>query len=202
MKIICIGRNYAKHAIELGNAIPSEPMIFMKPESALNYSGELEYPSFTNDLHYELEIVLEINSTASNVSLEEASGYYDRIGLGIDFTARDIQAKCKVKGHPWEKAKAFDNSAPMSNKLFDKKKYHLDNINFKLKLNNTIVQDGNTRDLIFRFDQLISYASKFFTLEKGDLIYTGTPEGVGPVNKGDMLIGYLGEEKLLEVLIK
>jgi 2-keto-4-pentenoate hydratase/2-oxohepta-3-ene-1,7-dioic acid hydratase in catechol pathway len=202
MKILCIGRNYAKHAKELGNAVPTEPMIFMKPESALNYSGELVYPGFTNDLHYELEIVLEINNTASNVSLEQASKYYDRIGLGIDFTARDIQSECKSKGHPWEKAKAFDNSAPMSNRLMSKNLFDIDNINFKLEVNNSIVQDGNTKNLIFRFDHLISYASQFFTLEKGDLIYTGTPEGVGPVNKGDILVGYLGEEKLLEVLIK
>lgn len=200
MKIVCIGRNYAKHAKELGNDIPSEPMVFMKPESALNMSGKIEYPEFTSDLHYELEVVIEINKTVSKVSEAEASQCYDRIGLGIDFTARDLQDKCKAKGHPWEKAKSFDQSAPMS-ELVSKSDYNLSNLNFKLWRNDKCVQDGDTADLIFGFDHLISYCSQFFTLEKGDLIYTGTPEGVGPVQKGDVLKGYLEGKKLLEVSI-
>jgi len=200
MKILCIGRNYAKHAKEMGSAVPTEPMIFMKPESALNFSGQMIYPEFTSDLHYELEVVIEINKTVKRITKEEANQCYDRIGLGIDFTARDIQKKCKEKGHPWEKAKAFDHSAPLS-KLVSKEDYDLSKLNFKLWHNENLVQDGNTQDLIFDFDYLISYASQFFTLQKGDLIYTGTPEGVGPVKKGDILKGYLKGKKLLEVSI-
>jgi len=200
MKILCIGRNYAKHAKEMGSAVPTEPMIFMKPESALNFSGQMIYPEFTSDLHYELEVVIEINKTVNRITKEEANQCYDRIGLGIDFTARDIQKKCKEKGHPWEKAKAFDHSAPLS-KLVSKDDYDLSKLNFKLWHNENLVQDGNTQDLIFDFDYLISYASQFFTLHKGDLIYTGTPEGVGPVKKGDILKGYLKGKKLLEVSI-
>jgi len=200
MIILCIGRNYAKHAKEMGSAVPTEPMIFMKPESALNLSGQMIYPEFTSDLHYELEVVIEINKTVNRITKEEANQCYDRIGLGIDFTARDIQKKCKEKGHPWEKAKAFDHSAPLS-KLVSKEDYDLSKLNFKLWHNENLVQDGNTQDLIFDFDYLISYASQFFTLQKGDLIYTGTPEGVGPVKKGDILKGYLKGKKLLEVSI-
>lgn len=200
MKILCIGRNYAKHAKEMGSAVPKEPMIFMKPESALNFSGQMTYPTFTSNLHYELEVVIEINQTVSKISKEVAHQCYDRIGLGIDFTARDIQAKCKEKGHPWEKAKAFDDSAPLS-ELVAKNDYDLSKLNFKLWHNDKIVQDGNTEDLIFDFDHLISYASQYFTLQKGDLIYTGTPEGVGPVQRGDVLKGYLEDKKLLEVSI-
>ena len=200
MKILCIGRNYAKHAAEMGSAVPSEPMIFMKPKSALNVSGQMTYPTFTSDLHYELEVVIEINKTVSQVSKQEASQCYDRIGLGIDFTARDIQALCKEKGHPWEKAKAFDHSAPMS-ELLPMSDYDLSKLQFKLWHNDKLVQSGNTEDLIFDFDHLVSFASNYFTLEKGDLIYTGTPEGVGPVQKGDVLKGYLEGKKLLEVSI-
>ena len=200
MKILCIGRNYAKHAKEMGSVVPSEPMIFMKPESALNFSGRMKYPEFTSNLHYELEVVIEINKTVCRVSEQEANQCYDRIGLGIDFTARDIQAKCKEKGHPWEKAKAFDDSAPMS-ELVSKSDYDMSKLKFKLWHNDELVQDGNTEDLIFDFDHLISYASHYFTLQKGDLIYTGTPEGVGPVQKGDVLKGYLEDKKLLEVSI-
>ncbi len=200
MKIICIGRNYAKHASEMGSSVPSAPMIFMKPASALNYTGQMPYPSFTSELHYELEVVIEISKTVTNISEAEANQSYDRIGLGIDFTARDIQAQCKSKGHPWEVAKAFDKSAPISD-LFSKADYDLSNMTFQLHHNDDIVQDGNTKDMIFKFDHLISYASRFFTLEAGDLIYTGTPEGVGPVKKGDQLTAYLEGQKLLEVSI-
>lgn len=200
MKILCIGRNYANHAKEMGGKVPSVPMIFMKPESALNKSGKMAYPTFTENLHYELELVLEINKTVTNISEAEASGCYDNIGLGIDFTARDIQAQCKEKGHPWEKAKSFDHSAPIS-KLIHKSEYDLENLDFKLMLNDMEVQNGNTKDLIFNFNHLISYASQFFRLNQGDLIYTGTPEGVGPVKKGDILRGYLKDDLLLEVSI-
>jgi len=200
MKVICIGRNYANHAKEMGSKVPSVPMIFMKPSNAINTSGRMVYPNFTKNLHYELEVVLQINQRVSNISEAKAGECYDKIGLGVDFTARDIQAQCKEKGHPWEKAKAFDHSAPLGI-WRPKNSFNLNNIAFQLMLNDTVVQDGNTKDLIFNFNYLISYTSQFFTLEQGDLIYTGTPEGVGPVSKGDILKGYLEGELLLEVSI-
>ena len=191
MKIICIGRNYIDHAKELNNPVPKKPLVFMKPPSALLVNNKpFYYPEFTQDLHYECEVVLRIGRNGKAVQPEFAHKYYDQIGLGIDFTARDIQAKCKEKGHPWEIAKGFDGSAVISS-FVPADQVHLSGIRFQLKKNGEVVQDGNTKDLIFSFDELIVYVSQFFKLQQGDLIYTGTPAGVGPVQIGDVLEGSL-----------
>ncbi|NNE25783.1 MAG: fumarylacetoacetate hydrolase family protein [Saprospiraceae bacterium] len=200
MKLICIGRNYAAHAAELNNKVPKKPLIFMKPASALASSSQIPYPDFTNDLHYELEVLLFISKEAKNVSLEDAPNYYDHIGLGIDFTARDVQQKCKEKGHPWERAKSFDNSAIIGQRM-DKEKFDLENLKFSLLLNDKEVQSGNTKDLIFDFNVLIQEVSKYFTLNVGDIIFTGTPAGVGPVKPGDRLQASLEEELYLNLTI-
>ena len=200
MKIICIGRNYVAHAHELNNEVPSEPMVFMKPSTALNTSSELSIPAFTKNLHYELELVLQVGKEASSVEESQALDYIDAIGLGIDFTARDIQDRCKAKGHPWEKAKAFDNSASLS-ELKAIEGFKNKNIHFQLFKNKELAQDGRSDLMIFPFEKIISYCSSFFTLQKGDLIYTGTPAGVGPVGHGDVLEAYLEGELLLNVKI-
>ena len=200
MKIICIGRNYVAHAHELNNEVPSEPMVFMKPSTALNTTSELSIPAFTKNLHYELELVLQVGKEASSVEESQALDYIDAIGLGIDFTARDIQDTCKAKGHPWEKAKAFDNSASLS-ELKAIEGYKNKNIHFQLFKNKELAQDGYSDLMIFPFEKIISYCSSFFTLQKGDLIYTGTPAGVGPVGHGDLLEAYLEGELLLNVKI-
>jgi 2-keto-4-pentenoate hydratase/2-oxohepta-3-ene-1,7-dioic acid hydratase in catechol pathway len=204
MKIICIGRNYAKHAKELGNSIPEEPVFFMKPDSArLPKKAPFFYPNFTNDLHYEVELVLRINKLGKNITKKFAHTYYNEIGIGIDFTARDIQQECKEKGLPWEKAKAFDYSAPMSQVFLSKTEFeNLDNINFSLNKNQEEVQKGNTSEMLFNFDELIVYLSKFMTLKIGDLIFTGTPAGVGPVSIGDHLEGFIEGQKLIDLKIK
>lgn len=204
MKIICIGRNYAKHAKELGNTVPTEPVYFMKPDSALLPKKQpFFYPNFTKDLHYEVELVIKICKLGKNISKKFASTYYNEIGLGIDFTARDIQLECKAKGLPWEKAKAFDYSAPLSREFIQKSEFkNLDNIAFSLEKNGEIVQNGNSQDMLFDFDHLICYLSQFMTLKIGDLIFTGTPAGVGPVKIGDQLIGYIEDEKMLDLNIK
>jgi acylpyruvate hydrolase len=203
MKIICIGRNYAEHAKEMNAPVPTEPVLFMKPETALLQKNEpFYYPEFSKDIHHEVELVLKISKMGRHIDLQFANRYYDEIGIGIDFTARDIQAKCKEKGLPWEKAKAFDHSAPIG-KFLPKTKFPLmDDIKFHLDVNGKTVQKGTTEELLFSFDHLISYVSKFFTLKKGDMIYTGTPEGVGPVKIGDRLEAYIGQEKLLDFEIK
>ncbi len=203
MKIFCIGRNYIDHAKELNNAVPSSPMIFMKPPTAKLKKGYPFYiPNFTDDLHYEVEVILKICKNGKTVEKEFAHRYYDQIGLGIDFTARDLQSKLKSKGHPWEIAKAFDNSAIVGD--FKEKSTFTDmnNINFGLNINDKTVQQGNTKDLIFDFDTLIVHISKFFTLQVGDLIYTGTPAGVGNVKPGDTLEGFLEDDKMFELEIK
>jgi len=204
MKIICIGRNYAKHAKELGNAVPTEPVYFMKPDSALLPKKQpFFYPNFTKDLHYEVELVIKICKLGKNISKKFASTYYNEIGLGIDFTARDIQLECKAKGLPWEKAKAFDYSAPLSREFIQKSEFkNLDDISFSLEKNGEIVQKGNSQDMLFDFDHLICYLSQFMTLKIGDLIFTGTPAGVGPVTIGDQLIGYVEDKKMLDLNIK
>ena len=202
MKIFCIGRNYAEHAKELNNAVPTKPLIFMKPPTALLLDEKpFYYPDFTNNLHHELEIVLKISKNGKAIEPEFAHRYYEQIALGIDFTARDLQDELKAKGQPWEVAKAFDNSAVLGN-FRPLSHYDASDIKFHLTKNGTPVQVGTTADLIFSFDTLIAYISKFFTLQQGDLIYTGTPAGVGPVKVGDVLEGYLGEEKLLHCEIK
>ncbi len=201
MKIICIGRNYAEHAKEMKAELPSEPVFFMKPETALLKETDFYLPDFTNDLHHEIELVLKICKAGKHIEEQFAHKYYDQIGLGIDFTARDIQTECKLKGLPWEKAKSFDNSAPIG-KFENKTKFILNNINFSLTINGEQKQLGNSSDLIFSFDQIISFVSKFVSLKVGDLIYTGTPSGVGPVKIGDKLEGFINDVSYLTLSIK
>ena len=203
MKIICIGRNYLEHAKELANNIPKEPLFFLKPDSAIQPKGHPFFiPDFSNNIHYEIELVLKICKNGKNINEKFAHTYYKEIGLGIDFTARDLQDKCKKLGLPWEIAKGFDGSAQISNSFINKKNLDINNINFHLKLNNNLVQSGNSKDLIFSFDKIISYISKFYTLKTGDLIYTGTPAGVGKVNIGDKLSGFINDREKLTVDIK
>lgn len=204
MKIICIGRNYADHAAELKNEVPAEPVIFCKPDTALLPKNHpFVYPDHTSDLHYELELVLRIKKVGKHIERAFATNYYDEVGLGIDFTARDTQQKCKEKGLPWEKAKAFDHSAPLGNKFIKLKELpDAQSIRFELKKNGEIVQEGNSSLMLFPFDDLITEISKYFTLKIGDLIFTGTPKGVGSVLKGDVLEGYLEGEKLLHLEVK
>lgn len=202
MKIICIGRNYSEHAKELNNPIPDQPVIFMKPSTALLVNQKpFYYPEFSKNIHHELEVVLRIAKNGRHVQPEFAADYYDALTLGLDFTARDLQDELKKKGQPWEIAKAFDHSAPVG-KFMDKKMFNLADLHFQLLKNGQVVQDGHTRDLIFDFNFLIVYISQFFTLHTGDLIFTGTPAGVGPVAIGDVLEGQLEGEKVLEVEIK
>ncbi len=203
MKIICIGRNYAEHAKELNNPVPTVPVIFMKPDTAILKDNKPFYhPDFSNDIHHELEIVLKIAKEGKHIAEKFAHKYYDEIGLGIDFTARDIQQKHKEKGLPWELAKSFDHSAPISHFIPKDQFKDLCQLNFHLELNGQTVQKGNTSDLLFQFEKLIAFVSQYITLKKGDLIFTGTPEGVGKVNIGDHLVGYLEGEKLLDFVIK
>lgn len=202
MKIICIGRNYAEHAKEMNSAVPTEPVFFMKPDTALLKEGDFYIPEFTKDLHHEIELVLKICKAGKHIEEQFAHKYYDEIGLGIDFTARDIQAKCKEKGLPWEKAKAFDNSAPLGKMIKKEELGDLSNIQFELKINGESRQIGNSKDLIFSFDKVVSYVSKFVTLKTGDLIYTGTPEGVGAVKMGDKLEGYVNGSLFLTLNVK
>lgn len=194
MKIICIGRNYADHAKELNNPVPKKPLVFMKPSSALLVNNKpLYYPEFTKDLHYEGEIVLKICRNGRHVQQEFAHKYYEQIAFGVDFTARDIQTQCKAKGHPWEIAKGFDGSAALS-PFISIDKTNRTAIKFQTVLNGEIVQQGNTKDMIFSFDHIIAYVSQFFKLHQGDLIYTGTPVGVGAVKIGDVLEGKIASQ--------
>lgn len=203
MKIIAIGRNYAEHAKELNNPIPTVPVIFMKPDTAvLKDNKPFYHPEFSTDIHHEIELVLKISKEGKHIAQKFADSYFDEIGLGIDFTARDIQQKHKEKGLPWELAKAFDNSAPIS-KFIPKSEFKdLSNLSLRLNLNDNTVQKGNTKDLLFSFEHIISFVSQYITLKKGDLIFTGTPKGVGKVNIGDHLCGYLEDEKLLDFYIR
>ena len=203
MKIIAVGRNYAAHIEELNNERPSEPVVFLKPDTAiLRNNDPFYYPEFSNNIHYEVELLLKINKEGKYVEKQFASNYYNEIGVGIDFTARDLQQKCKEKGLPWEIAKGFNGSAPIS-KFVDKKSFKdLKNINFKLDLDGETRQNGNSGLMLFDFDDIIAYVSKFFTLKKGDIIFTGTPAGVGEVVIGNKLVAYVEDEKMLEVEIK
>lgn len=201
MKIICIGRNYAEHAKEMKAETPKEPVFFMKPDTALLKENEFFFPEHTNDLHHEIELVVKISKAGKHIDEQFAHKHYEEIGLGIDFTARDIQAQCKEKGLPWEKAKAFDNSAPIG-KFVSKTGLDLDNVNFDIKINGEVKQKGNSSQMIFSIDKIIAYVSKFVSLKVGDLIFTGTPEGVGPVKIGDKLEGNLNGEKFLQLTIK
>lgn len=203
MKVIAIGRNYIDHAKELNNPIPQEPVVFMKPDTALlKDNKDFYYPEFSNDIHYETEIVLRICKEGKHVSQKFANTYFDAIGLGIDFTARDIQQKHKEKGLPWELAKSFDGSAVISPLIPKEELGDLNNLDFSLLKNKETVQNGNTKDMIFSYDDLIVYISKFITLRKGDLIYTGTPAGVGPVVIGDTLVGFIGQKQMFSCVIK
>lgn len=203
MKIICVGRNYAEHAKELNNPVPTIPVIFLKPDTAILKDNKPFYhPEFSSDIHHELEIVLKICKEGKHIAEKFAANYYDEIGLGVDFTARDIQQKHKEKGLPWELAKAFDNSAPVSRFIPKGQFKDLYQLGFKLEVNGESKQDGNTKDLLFSFERIIAFVSQYITLKKGDLIFTGTPEGVSKVNIGDRLCGYLESEKLLDFKIK
>lgn len=203
MKIICIGRNYVAHAKELNNEVPTTPVFFMKPDSALVISNRpFFYPDFSNDVHHELEVVIRIDRLGRSIEEKYAHKYFSEIGLGVDFTARDLQMKQKEKGLPWEIAKGFDYSAPISDFFPVSKFKDIHNISFKLDLNGKTVQDGNTSLMIFSFEKIISYVSRFMTLKTGDLIYTGTPAGVGPVAINDRLEAYLEGEKLMDFPVK
>lgn len=202
MKIICIGRNYADHAKELGNKLPEKPVFFLKPDTALLRKNEpFYYPEFSQEIHYETEVVIRINKVGKYIEKKFAHRYYDEIGLGIDFTARDLQRQCKEKGLPWEIAKSFDHSAPLSETFINKEELP-EFMNFKLDLNGNIVQDGNTKDMLFSVDELLEYVSRFYTLKIGDLLFTGTPVGVGKVKIGDRLKGYLEDHLMFDFEIK
>ena len=203
MKIIAIGRNYAEHAKELKNEVPDKPVIFLKPDTAvLREDRPFFIPDFSKDVHHEIELVLKISKEGKNIQEKFSHKYYDEIGLGIDFTARDLQSAQKAKGLPWEIAKAFDGSAPVGKFLPKSTFADLNNINFHLNINGSTVQKGNTEQLLFTFDYIVSYVSQFFTLKKGDLIFTGTPAGVGPVKAGDLLEGFIEGQKMLELSVK
>jgi len=202
MKIICIGRNYAKHIEELANEKPESPVVFLKPDSAiLPKKNPFFIPSFSDDVHYEVEVLIKINKVGKHIAAKFAHKYYDEIGLGIDFTARDVQEKCKEKGLPWEKAKAFDGSAVIG-EFYPKEQFDLDNLKFQLLKNDEIVQDGNTNAMLWKADALISYVSQYFTLKKGDIIFTGTPAGVGKVVENDVLKGVIEGREAFEIKVK
>lgn len=203
MKFLCIGRNYAEHAKELGNEVPDEPVIFMKPNSALHlHSNPFYYPEFTNELHYECELVVRVSKNGKLIEERNASKYYDSISVGIDFTARDIQAELKKKGLPWEKAKAWDGSAVIGQWSAIPQDLDVKNIDFSLKKNGVLVQQGNSKDMIHSIDKIISYVSRFFSLNIGDVIFTGTPAGVGECVVGDQLEGFFMNESRLTLMVK
>ncbi len=202
MKIICIGRNYAKHIEELENEKPENPVVFLKPDSAiLPKKIPFFIPPFSSNIHYEVEVLVKINKVGKYIAPKFAHKYYDTIGLGIDFTARDLQAKCKEKGLPWEKAKAFDGSAVVG-EFFPKEDFDINNTSFQLHQNGNLVQDGNTQSMLWKVDELISYVSQFFTLKKGDIIFTGTPAGVGKVMENDVLVGTINGKQAFQIKIK
>lgn len=203
MKIICIGRNYDDHITELNNSKPTNPVVFLKPDSSiLPLNQPFFIPSFSNEIHYETEVVVKIDKVGKYISKRFAKKYYSKFTLGIDFTARDLQSELKKKGLPWEISKGFDGSCFVSNQWLNIKDYDVNNLNFLLKKNNQIVQEGNTSEMIFKIDEIISYVSQFFTLKIGDLIFTGTPSGVGKVSANDVLIGELESEELFNLKIK
>ena len=202
MKIICIGRNYAKHIEELDNEKPESPVVFLKPDSSiLPKNNPFFIPPFSNEVHYEVEVLVKINKVGKHIASRFAHKYYDEIGLGIDFTARDVQALCKTKGLPWEKAKAFDGSAIVG-QFFPKEEFDLENLSFKLIKNGEVVQNGNTKAMLWKVDELIAYVSQYFTLKKGDLIFTGTPAGVGKVSENDELEGMIEGKKAFKIRVK
>lgn len=203
MKIICVGRNYVEHIQELNNETPDDPVIFLKPETAIPLKNEpFFYPEFSSDVHYEVEILVKINRVGKNIDEKFAHKYYDEIGIGIDFTARDVQSKLKAKGLPWELAKAFNGSAPVSPFVPKTEFSNLQDLNFRLDVNGETHQLGNTSLMLFKVDYLISFVSRYFLLQQGDILFTGTPKGVGPVQVGDRLTAYIEERKLLEIDVK
>ncbi|RNA61605.1 FAA hydrolase family protein [Chryseobacterium nematophagum] len=200
MKIICIGRNYSEHAKELGNEVPENPVIFIKPDTAVLKGNDFYLPDFSTDIHYELEVVLKISKGGKYIQKESAHKHFEEITLGIDFTARDLQSELKSKGLPWELAKGFDGSAVVGN-FFKKEDFNLEALPFSLLQNKKEVQHGNTKDMLFSFDEIISFASRYFTLKTGDLIFTGTPKGVGKVEENDILDAHLEDKKILSIRI-
>ena len=203
MKIICIGRNYIDHIKELSNQKPMNPVVFLKPDSAVIAKNQnFIIPSFSNEIHHEVELVVKINKVGKHIDKSFSHKYYDEIGLGIDFTARDIQSNLKEKGHPWEKSKAFDNSCMVGNFLKKEKIEDISKIEFSLKKNNEVVQSGCSNDMLWKIDELISYVSQYFTLKIGDLIFTGTPSGVSKVESGDILEGYISSFKMFTLKVK
>ena len=203
MKIICIGRNYKNHVNELNNIVPTEPIIFLKPDTSIILKKQPFFiPEFSNDIHYEVEVIVKINRVGKYISKEFAHKYYDKIGLGIDFTARDIQQNQKKFGLPWEKAKAFDGSA-LIGKLVNKTSFDdINDINFSLMKNNELVQQGNTSQMLWDIDSIIAYVSSFFTLKIGDIIFTGTPAGVGAVKENDKLKGFINGDEFFDLKIR
>jgi len=204
MRIFCVGRNYVEHIQELHNEKPDDPVIFTKPDTALlRDNAPFYYPDFSTDVHHEVELVLRICKEGKNIDEKFAHKYYDAVGVGIDFTARDLQQKAKTKGLPWDIAKGFNGSAPISTKFIPVEEFKdLKNVNFSLKVDNEVRQQGNTSLVLFSFDYIIMYLSRFFTLRTGDLIFTGTPKGVGPVKVGNVLSAFIENEKLLEFEVK
>jgi len=203
MKIICVGRNYVEHAKELNNKAPKDPVLFLKPDTAILLKKQPFFiPEFSNNVHHEVEILVKINRIGKHIDQKFAHKYYDEIGLGIDFTARDLQSQLKEKGLPWEKAKAFDGSAVIGNFVSKTKFSNVNNINFSLKRNDEVVQSGNTLLMQWKIDTLIEYISKYFTLKIGDIIFTGTPSGVGKVISDDTLVGFLEEEEMFSIKVK
>ena len=203
MKIIAIGRNYVDHAKELNNPVPTEPVVFLMPDTCiLSNNKPFFYPDFSKDIHHELEIVIKICRVGKNIQAKFAHRYFDEVTVGIDFTARDLQKKAKEKGLPWEKAKAFDGAAPIGQFISTESLDNIEDLGFTLELNGEEVQAGNTKDMIFSIPEIIAYVSQFFSLKMGDLIFTGTPAGVGPVKIGDNLKAYIGDQKLLDFNVK
>jgi len=203
MKLICIGRNYTKHIEELQNEKPTDPVVFIKPDTAILLKNQPFFiPDFSDDVHHEVEILVKINKVGKYIDKKFAHKYYDEIGLGIDFTARDLQSQLKEKGLPWEKAKSFDGAAVVGNWLPKTKFKNVDDIQFKLLKNDEVVQDGNTNLMLWKIDELIEYVSKYFTLKIGDIIFTGTPAGVGKVVANDKLKGYIENDELFSITVK
>jgi acylpyruvate hydrolase len=203
MKLICVGKNFAKHAKELNSDVPTEPVLFIKPDTAVLKNNSIFYiPSFSKNLHHEIEILVKIKKPGKNIEPRFAHRYYDQIGLGIDFTARDLQFELVAKGLPWAKAKCFDGSAPLGEFVHKDTLGDLNNITFSLEKNGQPVQIGNTGNMIFNIDFLVAYISTFFTLKIGDIIFTGTPEGVGPVEPGDELVGFIGNKEMLKISVR
>lgn len=203
MKIICIGLNYRKHAIEMGWAIPGEPVVFLKPDSALLKNNKPFFlPGFSDNIHYEVEVVIKISKLGKGIEAKFAHRYYDEVTLGIDITARDIQSRQAKNGMPWELSKCFDGAAPIGTFVPATSVYDMSDLDFRLEINGKIVQQSNTSDMIFNINEIVEYVSRYFTLKTGDLIFTGTPSGVGQLKKNDNLVAYLGDEPVLDFLIK